>query len=290
MNRSVAFFLAFSLTNILGVVHAFAPANPKQSGAYSVSKNTRDSSSKLHIATEIVAEMSAARGAFWMCFFGASGVGSIGRELIPIVFGRYQANRNTETEAVDNNGKELDLSTATDMGIWGYPNKIYQEDVVKILNNPLNAEAIVQKFPVEREAVYEYSHTTNPVFLTYEAFGKANPKANPVALRAAFDSFSNSIGGSNAISPFVAQEKIDLYKGDVGAMTKKLNNGKLSGIAAFVLVLCLLGLADGLALYHVWKGWFPEWQGFTNMPASLFNSDIGILTIPEYFVLDVPEH
>ena len=41
---------------------------------------------------ELALEMGAARGAFALCFYGALGVGSIGRELIPLVFGRYEAN------------------------------------------------------------------------------------------------------------------------------------------------------------------------------------------------------
>jgi len=68
-----------------------------------------------------------------------------------------------------------------------------------------------------------------------------------------------------------------------------MNSGKLIGISAFLTVLVLLGIADGLAIYHVWKGWFPEWQGFNQMPGSLFNADTGIFTLAKFFVLDVSE-
>lgn len=59
------------------------------------------------------------------------------------------------------------------------------------------------------------------------------------------------------VSPIIAQERIDLYKNDVKKMAQKLNSGKFLGISAFLLVLTLLGLADYLAIYHIWRGWFP---------------------------------
>jgi hypothetical protein len=215
-------------------------------------------------------------------------VGSIGRELIPIVFGRFQFNRGLSSGAAlkfDDNSQDL--------GIWGYPEKIYKSEVQAILNNPLGADAIARKFPIESidgsEKRYEYTHIPKPVFLSYDAYVLANPRANPVALRALFDAFSNSIGGSNAVSTIIAQERIDLYKQDVKKITQKLNSGKLIGIAAFLLVLVLLGVADYLAIYHIWRGWFPEWQGFSNMPESLFSKEMGIFVLPEYFISDLPK-
>ena len=230
----------------------------------------------------VIEEVTNARFAFWMCFYGAAGVGSIGRELIPIVFGRYERNKKLAVAGQTSGGGE-------DLGIWGYPEKIYRSDVEDILNNSMDAEVIAKKYAVPVENQYQYTHIVPTQFLTYDAFVAANPKANPVAVRAVFDSFSNSIGGGNSVAPASAQMRIDAYKEDLSAMANKLNSGKSLGIVAFVTVLILLGIADGLAIFHIWKGWFPEWQGFNNMPASLFSSETGIATLPQYFVNDLPK-
>jgi hypothetical protein len=207
--------------------------------------------------------------------------------LIPIVFGRYQFNRG-----LSSNTAPSSRDKSQELGIWGYSEKIYKNEVRAILNNPLDAGAIAKKFPIESiegsEERYAYTHIEKPIFLSYDAYVLANPRANPVALRAVFDSFSNSIGGGNAVSPITAQERIDLYKADVTKMGKKLNSGKLIGISAFFLVLVLLGIADYLAIYHIWRGWFPEWQGFSSMPGSFFSKEMGIFVLPEYFISDLP--
>ena len=56
---------------------------------------------------EALQEMTNARFAFWMCFYGAAGVGSIGRELIPIVFGRYQSTSSLESESTSGTAEKL---------------------------------------------------------------------------------------------------------------------------------------------------------------------------------------
>lgn len=236
-------------------------------------------------------EMGAARGAFALCFYGAAGVGSIGRELIPIVFGRYKANLDDSANAGATASRGGGGRPLTDLGVNGYPEPIYLEDVQPILANRMSAEAIANKYKAEDVSGprFEYTHIERTPFLTYDAFRLANPGANPIALRAVFDSFSVSIGGGNAVSPITAQEKIDMYRQDVTAMTKKLNNSKLLGVSAFVLVLVLLGFADYLAIYHLWKGFFPEWQGFSDMPSSLFDRDIGIFALSDNFVWEIPD-
>eukprot|EP00531_Pseudo-nitzschia_arenysensis_P002571 CAMPEP_0116142898 /NCGR_PEP_ID=MMETSP0329-20121206/15155_1 /TAXON_ID=697910 /ORGANISM="Pseudo-nitzschia arenysensis, Strain B593" /LENGTH=311 /DNA_ID=CAMNT_0003638167 /DNA_START=52 /DNA_END=987 /DNA_ORIENTATION=- len=246
---------------------------------------------------EAIQEMANARFAFGMCFYGALGVGSIGRELIPIVFGRYQDTSSLESDgSVAANNRGAAGKDGEDLGIWGYPEKIYRKDVEMILNNRLTPLAIAKKYPIEQnedaDKRYTYTHMTEVVpFLGYDGFVKANPRANPVALRAVFDSFSNSIGGSNAVSPITAQRNIDSFltnKAVTGELAKKLNGGKSIGIAAFVFLLALLGIGDALAIFHLWKGWFPEWQGFSDMPASLFDKNIGVTVLPNFFVGDVP--
>ncbi len=248
-------------------------------------------------SAEAIQEMANARFAFGMCFYGALGIGSIGRELIPIVFGRYQTTSSLESESSMAIRSSSPIRDDEDLGIWGYPETIYRKDVEQILNNPMAPLAIAKKYPIAQDADaderYQYTHMAESVpFLGYDGFVRANPRANPVALRAVFDSFSNSIGGSNAVSPITAQRNMDLYlNGDKSvnsALAKKLNGGKSLGIAAFVFLLALLGIGDALAIFHLWKGWFPEWQGFSDMPASLFDQNIGILVLPNFFVSDVP--
>lgn len=249
---------------------------------------------------EAIQEMTNARFAFALCFYGATGVGSIGRELIPIVFGRYETTKTLES---DNKGaaNKQKVVDDEDLGIWGYPEKIYRKDVETILNNPLTPLAIAKKYPITQDKDApprrEYTHMKETVpMLGYDGFAKANPRANPVALRAVFDSFSNSIGGSNAVSPITAQRNLDSFlekgarrKGIVtGGMAKKLNGGKSLGISAFVFLLVLLGIADYLAIFHLWKGWFPMWEGFSNMPSSLFDGSTGVTVLPNFFVADVP--
>ncbi len=278
-------------------VSAFVPSKTTSPVTTNHEKHSTELNAFVPTTAEAIQEMANARFAFGMCFYGALGIGSIGRELIPIVFGRYQTTSSLESDgsiALGSNAPTLDDE---DLGIWGYPEKIYRKDVESILNNPMKPLAIAKKYPIAQDADadkrYTYTHMAESVpFLGYEGFVKANPNANPVALRAVFDSFSNSIGGSNAVSPITAENNMDLYldnnKSVTGALAKKLNGGKSLGIAAFVFLLVLLGVGDALAIFHLWKGWFPEWQGFSDMPASLFDQNIGILVLPNFFVGDVP--
>jgi len=70
-------------------------------------------------------------------------------------------------------------------------------------------------------------------------------------------------------------------------MVRRLNRSKVLGLSAFVFVLLLLGFVDYLTIYHLWRGFFPEWDGFMNLPFSLFDEEIGIR--PKYFVWEIPD-
>ena len=191
--------------NALSVVHAFVSphSSPSLLPARRTAETRRkmlvsDAASTATMTTEALQEMTNARFAFWMCFYGAAGVGSIGRELIPIVFGRYQST-NSLTLGEENYKKEilnrgvnsnsLDASSDVDLGIWGYPEKIYKHDVEMILKNPLTPTQIAKKYPLSMAGRYNYTHMEGDdiPFLGYDSFVKANPNANPVALRAVFD-------------------------------------------------------------------------------------------------------
>jgi len=259
--------------------------------------------SPLPATAEAIQEMSSARFTFGLCFYGALGCGSIGRELLPIVFKRYETTSSLESGSGTATTTNTNVANTNDedLGIWGYPEKIYRNDVEKILNNPLKPMDIAKKYPIEQDKyaaerrVYTHMAKTIPS-LGYDGFEKANKGANPIALRAVFDSFSNSIGGSNTVSPITAQRNMDSFlvfetkrKATVsGDLAKKLNGGKTTGITAFVFLVVLLGIGDALAIFHLWKGWFPLWQGFSDMPSSLFDQDIGIAVLPSFFVGDVP--
>ena len=306
-NHAVAFIPSKSSTGIQGNV---SPIGNKAKGQHHRSSSVVLDAGIVPTSVEAIQEMTNARFAFALCFYGAAGVGSIGRQIIPVVFGRYRTTSALESSdgaavAGSSSNNLQNDDDDEDLGIWGYPEKIYRKDVVTILNNPLTPLAIANKYPIaqdeDADKRYQYTHMKDAVpFLGYDGFERANPNANPVALRAVFDSFSNSIGGSNAVSPITAQNNIDSFlqlsdsgkrrgKATVtGELAKKLNGGKTTGIIAFGFVLVLLGVGDYLAIFHLWKGWFPEWLGFSDIPGSLFDKDIGIAVLPNFFVSDVP--
>lgn len=214
-------------------------------------------------------------------------MGSIGRELIPIVFKRYETNSKLQSSNTATTKKK------TDLNIKGYAERIYLEDVQSILSNKLDAISIATKYQGDKSEKYEYTHlkTQNiPPFLSFEAYQRANPTSNPVALRAVFDSFSNSLGGINSISPITAQERIDEYTSNIYTMVQRLNRSKVLGLSAFIFVLSLLGFVDYLTIYHLWRGFFPEWNGFIDLPFSLLDEEIGISVLPKYFVWEIPEY
>ena len=131
-----------------------------------------------------------------------------------------------------------------------------------------------------------FIHTvlTTVVFsLAFEAFEEANKGANPLAIRAIFDTFNTS---TDIVAPDQAQALIDEYKQNPKALAGKLLKAKLTGFSAIFTLLFLLGLADVVAFGHAKDGWFPAWPGLENMPASLFNPETGLTKIPDYWLGD----
>mmetsp|Transcript_27861 Transcript_27861/g.55831 ORF Transcript_27861/g.55831 Transcript_27861/m.55831 type:complete len:285 (+) Transcript_27861:94-948(+) len=226
-------------------------------------------------------EIESARFAFGMCFFGATGAASIGRETIPIRYKRYMFRQSLKGQGPTTGGEALDI-----LALAGYPEEIKIGDVQKVINNKLSAFDIVKKYPIEKKT-YKYTHTgrTTNEFLYYEAFAQANKDSNPLAVRAVFDSFTN---GGNTVYAGTAQENMDVYKDDITQLAKTLNKTKLLGLFAFVFLIGLVGAADYFAAYHLYHGWFPSWPGGQNFPACLFDKETGPFTIPEYWISDVP--
>ena len=144
----------------------FAPAHTRLNQIHFSSSDARTARPKALqlIDHELALEMGAARGAFALCFYGALGVGSIGRELIPIVFGRYEANSQDAAAAATapTGGRRARGGAAarTDLGVRGYPAPVYLEEVRPILANRLDAASIARKYkPAEVAGPrFEYTH------------------------------------------------------------------------------------------------------------------------------------
>jgi hypothetical protein len=117
--------------------------------------------------------------------------------------------------------------------------------------------------------------------LTFKAFEQAYKDANPLTVRAVFDTFNTS---GDTVSPDQAQEKLDLYKEDPTAVAGQLLKAKLNGYSSIGFLLFLLGLAAVTAATAAKDGWFPEWPGFDNFPFSLFSPEGDVTKIPDYWL------
>merc|ERR1711935_946718 len=124
----------------------------------------------------------------------------------------------------------------------------------------MSVEQMVKKFPEED------NYLASKGYVTYSAFEQANNGANPLAIRAVFDTFSQS---TDVSEPKIAQEKLESFKEDVYALKGGLLKSKITGYATFVTLLFLLGYADITAAGHARDGWFHYWtfsDGVQNIP------------------------
>jgi len=224
----------------------------------------------LQIDADVLTEMSNSRITFWLCAFGATGSAAVGRAAIPKTIDAIKLNLSLA-------GKPS--SGGEDLGLIGYPEAIYREDVEQIINNPIPMSEIVEKYPVPGRM---------PNMLQYESFAKVNPDANPLAIRAVFDSLVIGIN-KNSAPPITAEENLALFRTDISALKKNNNIGKAIGFTALTFLLTLIGGADWFAFYHGWHGWFPLWPGLTNFPASLVSLETGVAAIPKYWLSEIPE-
>jgi len=134
------------------------------------------------------------------------------------------------------------------MNVFGYPEPVYVDDVLSVLNNDLTAVEIEKKFPGKYQG-----------YLQFESLVEANQDVSPMAVRAVFDSLAIGIN-KNQIMAGRADTIFQMYRNDMDEMEKNIRLGKTIGVAAFVILLGLLGIADWFALYHLLRGWFPDWQ------------------------------
>lgn len=158
-----------------------------------------------------------------------------------------------------------------DLELAGYPDPVYSNDVKQVMNyidNNMTIPEIVANFPIENQI---------EGYLRYESLAKAIPNANPVAVRAVFDSMALGIN-KNQVAPRVAMQRLEAYKEDLSLLKSELNKGRTVGVTALVILLGLLGTCDYFTLFHLWHGWFPMWPG----PFA------DLTTIPQYWMNDIP--
>lgn len=213
-----------------------------------------------------------ARGECGLWFFGASGAAGIARGAIPKTYNKYVALQELKGLGPTKGGETFGLDTF----LCGIPEDISKADVKQLVSNPLSVNQIVEKFPEEG------NYLASKGYLCFQAFQNANAAANPLAVRAVFDSLS--AGGSNTINPEVAQEKLDTYKTNLDAFKSDLLKANLTGILAIFTLLFLLGLADIVAFTDFKDGWFPDWPGGVNFPFGLFQPGGSLFDIPDYWI------
>jgi len=235
----------------------------------------------------MIQEVESARAAFVLCFFGAIGSAAVGREVIPVTWREYQklnALVGKGTATVD--GTELELI--------GYPEPVYKEDILAIINidhprhHNMTIQDIVDTYPIPNQI---------PGMLRFESLAQANAHISQVAVRAVFDSMAIGMN-KNSVAPQVAIQKFAQYNnhnnygggdGTSGLDVMKSNSqlSKTIGVTALLFLLSLIGTADYFALYHFIHGWFPEWSGTSQLPGSLVDFQ-NLVHLPDYFMNDVP--
>jgi hypothetical protein len=215
-------------------------------------------------------ESEGARLQFFLWFFGASGGAGIARSAFPRMYKQVSYIQSLKGSEPTLGGETVGLSP-----LCGYPEDLSIKDIQQIASNKLNVEQIVKKYPVEGNFLARKG------YLTFAAFEKANADANPLAVRAIFDTFAQS---TDVVEPDKAQDLLDLYKEDPKAINGNLINAKGTGYAAILTLLFLLGLADITAAGHAYTGWFPDWPGGVDFPAHILDPEGSLTKIPDYWI------
>ena len=211
------------------------------------------------IPPEILEDVEGSRGQFFLWFFGASGASGIARSAFPRMYKQVNYIQSLKGAGQSLGGDMLGVSPLCE-----YPEDVAIKDLEKVVNNKMTVTEMVQKFPVEG------NYLATKGYVAYSVFEQANNGANPLAIRAVFDTFSQSTDISN---PLVAQEKLDSYKEDISVINGALFKSKVTGYSAVVTLLFLLGVADFTAWGHARDGWFHYWK-----------PENGIFNIPDYWI------
>mmetsp|Transcript_21752 Transcript_21752/g.60457 ORF Transcript_21752/g.60457 Transcript_21752/m.60457 type:complete len:274 (-) Transcript_21752:196-1017(-) len=216
-------------------------------------------------------ETETARAAFALCSFGAVGSASLGREAFPIVWNKLKLTQSLQDQGPSQGGPVLELPWYT-----GYPTQaLCERDVQAVL------KSAIQMTPAK--IIQDYPQPNQPdFFLTYEKFAAAlNNQHNPLAVRAVFESLSVN---SELVTPQAAQETLQQYQGDLHLLQQNLVQKKVLSYSAVLVLVLILGLADYFALYHLYKGWFPDWPAAVDFPWHVLDSEVGLLAIPKYWI------
>ncbi|CAB9529801.1 expressed unknown protein [Seminavis robusta] len=199
--------------------------------------------------------MEVARKTFGWWLMGAAGSGGAARTTFPNIYREYMELQ----ELKGSNGSSNNNKDGPTLGIGqglGFPEDVSVADVEQIVNNPLTVEEITQQFPVENNFLAAKG------YLTYSAFSLANADANPLAVRAVFDSFRKP----KCVEPHVAQQLLNEYKQDPTQIRQNLIIKQATLVMAASSLLFLLGLADLATASDFYRGWFPDWPGGTDFP------------------------
>lgn len=222
-----------------GAVRAFAPTATRSMMPMAAASTT---TTHLNLdASELGSEQLQARTDFFIWLFGASGAAGVARSAFPRMFNNIreiQSYRNVPgLSTADGAAQMVGISP-----LCGYPRDLTVKEMNTVLKNRLNIEQIVAKYPVENNIWAKKG------YITYSAFKQANTKADPLVVRAIFDCFSQS---TEVSSPDIAQQKMDSYKESLDNFKRDLLKSKVTGWAAIVTLLGLLGLAD-IEAYSKW--------------------------------------
>ena len=245
--------------------------SPEKFFASSSSSSRRPSSLSLWFPDE---GMEVARKTVGWWIMGAAGSGGMARKVFPQMMDEYMELQQLKDSRAISSGETIGIGP-----LLGFPGDVLVEDVEEIVNNPLTVEEITQNFPVEGNFLAAKG------YLTYAAFSKANADANPLAVRAVFDSFRKP----KCVEPYLAQELLDTYKSDIGKIRENLIVKQIVLWLAVISLLFLLGLADLATASDLYRGWFPDWPGGKDFPRNIFTEEGNIFTIPKYFLQDIPE-
>jgi len=252
---------------------AFVPKASVGLGHISSSKNQETSTTAVGVIDAgMISEMQGARAAFVLCFAGALGTAAVGREVIPITIREWGKLKQLK-------GVGYSSRSGEQLNLFGYPEPVYSDDVMSIINNNMTVYEMVNEYPIEGQL---------PGYLRFESLALANSDISQVAVRAVFDSIAIGVN-KNSVAPSVAAAKFEEYKQEgLDLMTSNSRLSKTIGVVALVVLLTLLGSADYFALFHLFHGWFPEWSGTARLPFSLLDFP-AYSSLPSSFINDIPD-
>lgn len=224
------------------------------------------------LSDELLTEAaSSARAEFVLWFFGGSGASGIALGQFPKMFQKIQYIQSLKGQGSTLGGETIGLSP-----LCGYPEDLTVKDVEQVVNNPLSIQDIVKKSPNDG------SFLAKQGYLTFAAFQAANSKANPLAVRAVFDTFAQS---TDTCAPEIAEQKMQEYRQDITRVKGALLASKVVGWLSIGVLLFLLGIAGSFAAGSVYSGWFPGWPGGRDFPMSMLDPNDGALwNIPKYWI------